>query len=39
MLCVAISGRNSFKGESVKPEKNIIFLKNGKTVNCHNSTG
>ena len=41
MLCVGISGRNSFKGggggggggENVKLEKNRIFLKNGQNAN------
>ena len=49
--CVSVCefrGRNSFKrggggggggGENVKPEKNSIFLKNGKTVICFYSTG
>ena len=32
-MCVEFQGRNSVKGgENVKPEKNSIFLKNGKTV-------
>ena len=26
-------------GKNVKPGKNRIFLKNGKTVNCRNNTG
>ena len=38
-MCV-ILGTKFFKGgENVKPEKNAIFLKNGKTVICRCSTG
>ena len=33
-------GRNFFKGEeNVKPEKNSIFLKKGKTIICRYITG
>ena len=32
-------GQNYFKGENVKPEKNSIFLKKGKTVIFRYSIG
>ena len=39
MLCGNFKMKLFYGGENVKPEKNRIFLKNGKTVNCQNNTG
>ena len=40
-LCVGISGQNSFKEERMYNQGKIEFFlkKNGKTINCYNSTG
>ena len=38
-MCVNFGNEIFLGGENVKPEKNSIFQKNGKTVICCYSTG